>query len=98
MIHALLQCSYSKGRDVYDLLWYLSDPDWPLPNFVWLKNALSQTGWAGAPIEEDTWRPAVLERLRAIPWPKIVADVSPFIERRESLGLLTLDDFERLLV
>lgn len=26
-IHAILQRSFTKGRDLYDLLWYLSDPD-----------------------------------------------------------------------
>ncbi len=44
-LHAILQRPYVKGRDVYDLLWYLSDPTWPPPNLVMLNNALQQTGW-----------------------------------------------------
>jgi predicted nucleotidyltransferase component of viral defense system len=28
-LHAILQWPYTKGRDLYDLFWYLSDPDWP---------------------------------------------------------------------
>jgi predicted nucleotidyltransferase component of viral defense system len=31
-LHAVLQRSYLKGRDLYDLLWYLIDPNWPAPN------------------------------------------------------------------
>ncbi len=31
-LHALFQRRYVKGRDLYDLMWYLSDPDWPEPN------------------------------------------------------------------
>ena len=44
-LHAILQRSYSKGRDLYDLLWYLSDPAWPPPNLDLLNNALAQTDW-----------------------------------------------------
>ena len=44
-LHAILQRPYPKGRDVNDLLWYLSDPAWPEPNLVMLNNALQQTGW-----------------------------------------------------
>ena len=39
-LHAVLQRPYLKGRDVYDTLWYLSDPTWPAPNFTMLNNAL----------------------------------------------------------
>ena len=28
-LHAILQRPYTKGRDLYDLIWYLSDPTWP---------------------------------------------------------------------
>ena len=31
------QRSYTKGRDLYDLIWYLSDPEWPPPNLLLLK-------------------------------------------------------------
>ncbi|MGB2897370.1 MAG: nucleotidyl transferase AbiEii/AbiGii toxin family protein, partial [Anaerolineales bacterium] len=55
-IHAILQRSFTKGRDLYDLLWYLSDPDWPDPNLTLLNNALSQTGWQGPIITKTNWR------------------------------------------
>jgi hypothetical protein len=57
-LHAILQRSYLKGRDIYDLLWYLGDPAWPAPNLVLLNNALRQTGWSGGLLTEDTWRSA----------------------------------------
>lgn len=31
--------SFIRFRDLYDLLWYLSDPDWPAPNLRFLNNA-----------------------------------------------------------
>ena len=37
---ALLLRDWIKGRDVYDLVWYLSDPTWPEPNEELLLNAL----------------------------------------------------------
>lgn len=43
-LHALLTRKYVKGRDVYDLVWYLSDKTWPEPNFLLLNNALKQAG------------------------------------------------------
>ncbi len=55
-LHAVLQRPYAKGRDLYDLLWYLSDPAWPAPNLDLLNNALRQTGWAGPELTEGTWR------------------------------------------
>jgi hypothetical protein len=45
-LHAILQRPFTKGRDLYDLLWYLSDPGWPAPNLAMLNNALRQAGSA----------------------------------------------------
>lgn len=42
-LHALLRHPYTKGRDLYDLLWYLSGPKWPAPNLILLNKALGQT-------------------------------------------------------
>jgi hypothetical protein len=48
-LHAVLERRYTKGRDLFDLLWYLSDPDWPPPNLTLLNNALQQTAGPAAP-------------------------------------------------
>ena len=53
-LHALLQRPYLKGRDLYDLIWYLSAPDWPAPNLTLLNNALVQTGWHAPPLTPET--------------------------------------------
>jgi hypothetical protein len=88
-LHALLNRPYVKGRDVYDLLWYLSDPGWPEPNLVLLNNALEQTGWGQGALTLDTWREVVRARLQRVSWETILSDVRPFLERSESLYLLT---------
>jgi predicted nucleotidyltransferase component of viral defense system len=96
-LHAILQRPYLKGRDVYDLLWYLSDPDWPAPNLTLLTHALEQTGWTGDPVTEDNWRALVRDRLQALAWDHVLADVRPFLEPSADLGLLTLENVQRVL-
>lgn len=96
-LHAILQRSYTKGRDIYDLLWYLSDPTWPEPNLILLNNALAQTNWAGDSLTKDNWKGIVWERLKKQNWTNIIHDVQPFIEPGVDLNLLHLENFEQLL-
>lgn len=96
-LHAILQRPYTKGRDLYDLLWYLAALDWPPPNLPLLNNALAQTAWPGGELAADTWRAAVRARLAQLDWPAAVADVRPFLENDHEAALLTLEHFENLL-
>ncbi|MFZ2098513.1 MAG: nucleotidyl transferase AbiEii/AbiGii toxin family protein [Anaerolineales bacterium] len=96
-LHALFQRRYVKGRDLYDLMWYLSDPDWPSPNFALLHNALLQTGWDGPVPDEMNWREILCQQLGKIDWKKCASDVKPFLERSNETALLTKANFERLL-
>jgi hypothetical protein len=96
-LHAILQRPYLKGRDVYDLLWYLSDPDWPAPNLVLLNNALRQMGWTDDLVTEDNWREVVRRRVRALAWERVVDDVRPFLEPGAPLELLTFENVMRVL-
>lgn len=97
-MHALLQRPYLKGRDVYDLIWYLSDPDWPAPNLALLNNALAQTGWRGDLITADSWRKTLYDHLVAISWDQVLADVEPFLSSPEESVLLTSENLYRLLI
>jgi len=97
-LHAVLQRPYLKGRDLYDLFWYLSDPAWPAPNLALLNAALAQTGWPGAPLGESTWRAAVWDRLRDADWPRAAADVRPFLESDAGADLLTAENLLGLLI
>lgn len=96
-LHAVLQRPYVKGRDLYDLLWYLSDPDWPAPNLALLNNALQQTQWTGGPLNEQSWRKAVVGRLQGIMWDQIVADVHPFLDETADANILTRENLLKLL-
>ena len=88
-LHAVLARGYTKGRDLYDLAWYLSDPEWPAPNLTLLNNALRQTGWAGPAATPDTWRELIADRLSSVDWQAARQDVSPFLEREEEVRLVS---------
>jgi predicted nucleotidyltransferase component of viral defense system len=97
-LHAIIQRGYAKGRDLYDLLWYLSDPGWPEPNPVLLANALAQTGWQGSLPTPENWRGLIYDKLKALDWKAALADVRPFPEKPGEIDLLTLENLERLLL
>ena len=46
-LHAAITRRYVKGRDWYDLMWYLSQRPPPAPNLTLLQNALDQTQGPG---------------------------------------------------
>jgi hypothetical protein len=96
-LHAILQRPYLKGRDVYDLFWYLSDPDWPAPNLTLLNNALRQTGWTGEPLTQNSWRAVVRGRLEGASWESVIADVRPFVDPSAAFELLTTENLMRVL-
>ncbi len=97
-LHAILARPYSKGRDLYDLLWYLSDPTWPEPNLELLRNALVQTGWESDLPTNDTWRELVRQRIQAIDWPQAIRDVQPFLEAHAQIDLLNDKTLMQLLM
>ena len=96
-LHALLARPYLKGRDLYDIFWYLSDPSWPAPNIEFLNNALTQTKWKGPLIDEGNWTDVVEEKLSAIDWRRAVEDVRPFVERVYDVKMLTKENVFKLL-
>ena len=96
-LHAILNRPYTKGRDLYDLLWYLSDPGWPPPNLTLLNNALRQSGWSKPYPNEESWREMVRDQLLTLDWVQVVADVRPFLEPAADLNLLTPENVQQVL-
>ncbi len=96
-LHAILTRPYTKGRDLYDLVWYLSDPSWPGPNLEFLNSALKQTGWKGPEITWKNWPDHVARKIKKINWRRAVEDVRPFLENPEELALLNEENILSLL-
>lgn len=96
-LHAILSRPWLKGRDVYDLIWYLADRTWPEPNLILLNKSLEQTGWDGSPLTKSSWRKSVLGRLKRADWKNTLEDVRPFLERDTDAALMTLGNCRKLL-
>ncbi|MFZ1794002.1 MAG: nucleotidyl transferase AbiEii/AbiGii toxin family protein, partial [Anaerolineae bacterium] len=86
-LHAVLQRPYLKGRDLYDLMWYLSDKAWPAPNLNLLNHALIQTGWRNGTVNDQNWRDAARTRIESAAWKAALEDVRPFIASADELNL-----------
>jgi hypothetical protein len=97
-LHAILQRPFTKGRDLYDLLWYLSDPAWPQPNLVLLNNALAQSHWTGEKMTAENWKQQVWLKLQGLDWKTVAEDVRPFVEPGFDVNLLSQANFERVLL
>ena len=96
-LHAVLQRGYTKGRDLYDLIWYLSDPDWPMPNLSLLNAALRQSGSHGDELTPSSWARPIAAQLRLLDWDHVLADVRPFLEREADVDLVTRENALKLL-
>lgn len=96
-LHALITRKYDKGRDWYDLLWYLSQRPAPTPNPTLLQNALDQTQGVGQ-FNAHKWREFVVDRLQRLDMPGVQKDVLPFLERQADADLLNRENLKTLLV
>lgn len=88
-IHALLCRPYIKGRDWYDLLWYIRNGT--LPNFPLLQNALQQAGPfadGDVAVNAEWLRQALLEKIQSLDWEEAIRDVEPFLSAMERRSLV----------
>jgi len=95
-VHALLTRRYAKGRDWYDLAWYLSRRPPVAPNLTLLQHALDQTRGADR-VDSRRWMEEVKRRLVALDTKALLEDVGPFLERPQDASLITRDNLLGLL-
>jgi len=100
-IHALLCRPYVKGRDWYDLLWYLAQN--VSPNMIFLENALFQTGpWKNNQIElnDKFVKDELSKKIASIDWKTTREDVRKFlkVEKAETLELWSSEFFEKKIL
>ncbi len=96
-MHALFCRKYTKGRDWYDLFWYLSKFKGLEPNFTMLNNAMAQTEKKPLILGPDNWREELRKIITNLDFSQVRNDVSRFLERSEEAEFLELKAFERLL-
>lgn len=85
-IHACLFRRYAKGRDFYDLVWYLGKKI--SPNFVLLNNAAMQTEKKDPGINSGNLGAFLSERVKKLNFTAVRKDVERFIEDKNTLRLL----------
>ncbi|MCP4415113.1 MAG: nucleotidyl transferase AbiEii/AbiGii toxin family protein [Chloroflexi bacterium] len=97
-LSAILQRDYLKGRDIYDLWWYLNQSNWPGPNLEYLNHSLQQGKWAGDWLTPTNWQMVAREQILPLNWSHVMEDVGSFIiDSEDEVGfgkdqLLTLLD------
>lgn len=96
-VHALLCREYVKGRDWYDLIWYLSKFKSIEPNFIMLNNAMAQTCEKPVQFTQENWKVEIIKVVKTLDWVKVRNDVRRFLEELNELDLLTPETFINLL-
>jgi len=96
-IHAVLSRKYTKGRDFFDIGWYLSKWKDLSPNFLLLKNALLQTGFNKEIPSEENWRACLYDVVKNTDWDKVRDDVENFLEQPKDLDVFSKENVLSLL-
>ena len=84
-LHAVLYRTYTKGRDLYDFLWYVGRQT--KANGPLLENAIGQTEGTKISLTDELLRTMLLEKFRKIDFEKAKRDVAPFLVDPQSTSL-----------
>lgn len=96
-LHAILNRKYTKGRDYFDLAWYLSKWKDLSPNFILLKNSLIQTDWRGKMPDEKNWRGLISGKIKETDWQIVNDDVKNFLENSADMKVFSKENILSLL-
>ena len=91
-IHALLNRKYTKGRDYFDIAWYLSRFKTISPNFKLLHNSLTQTGYTKDIPTQDNWRRFLKNAVEKTDWKTVHKDVVNFLENPKDMDVFTKEN------
>lgn len=94
-LHAFLFRNYAKGRDYYDLLWFIGKKI--IPNFEMLKNAIKQTQHVSLKLDYDKTIELLKEKIIKTDFKKIKNDVEPFLADPKELRYFEKNYFLKLL-
>jgi hypothetical protein len=84
-LHACFFRKYTKGRDIYDLIWYLGKE--LLPNFTLLNNAIEQTEGKNSTLNRDNFKEFLIRKIEEIDFIKAKKDVERFLVDKDELRL-----------
>lgn len=94
-LHACFFRPYTKGRDFYDLVWYLGRRI--EPNYVLLNNAIRQTEKQDLKIGPNNFRSFLRGKLEKLNFNSIRRDVERFLEDKNELKLLDSQNILKMI-
>jgi predicted nucleotidyltransferase component of viral defense system len=94
-LHALFFRKYRKGRDYYDLVWYLGKG--VHPNWILLNNAIAQTEGKGHEVTEVSFKDKLSNFLSQVDFSQLRSELERFLIRTEEVRLIDFDNIKSLL-
>jgi len=94
-IHACLFRKFRKGRDYYDLVWYLSKK--VSPNFGLLANAIKQTEHEDIQISHENFKNFLKKNMEELDYQHLRNDVAPFLINKSEVNLIDRDIIFKLV-
>ena len=82
---AVLNRPWQKGRDYYDLLWYLEQDPRSEPNLPMLNAGMAQQDAGAAALTANDWRQKIADRVLQVPWDRVIDDISRLVESRNDI-------------
>jgi predicted nucleotidyltransferase component of viral defense system len=94
-LHACFFRKYTKGRDYYDLVWYLGKKI--EPNYKLLNNSIIQTEGYDMKLNRDNLSAFIVNRLQKVDFRVVRRDVERFLEDKTELKLLDFNIINDIL-
>ena len=91
-LHACFYRKFTKGRDFYDLIWYLSKRI--QPNYTLLNHAVQQTQGRSPKINQGNFKEFLLRNIKNIDFSAARKDVERFLEDKAELKLFDTEAFK----
>ena len=95
-LHAVLCRKYTKGRDYYDLIWYLTQKT--EPNLKLLNNAIIQTEKKDWKLDKKNLQELLKKRIEETDFKKVRSDISPFLMDPKEIRFFEKDYFLGLIL
>ena len=84
---AVLNRPWPKGRDYYDLMWYLEQDPRSEPNLALLNAGMAQQNPNADTLTRENWRYKVADRVLQVPWDRVTEDIARLVEGRDDIPL-----------
>lgn len=94
-LHAILCRKYTKGRDFYDLIWYLTRDI--IPNYTLLNNVINQTNKNSISLDKQSLKELLEEKIINTDFKTVLNDVSPFLIESKESRFFNVDTFLKLI-